>query len=101
VHDAVVRWAGDAASSNPEVERVGYIGSYARGDWGVGSDVDLIVVVRNCERGPLERALDFGTTALPVPADLIVYTAEEWRSLESRSARLFEVANEEGIWVYP
>lgn len=41
VHQAVCRWAREAARTRPEVLRVGYFGSYARGDWGVGSDLDL------------------------------------------------------------
>jgi predicted nucleotidyltransferase len=33
---------------------VGIFGSYARGDWGVGSDLDLVVVVEDSSE-PFER----------------------------------------------
>lgn len=36
--DAAVReWAAQVALSRPEVVRIGYFGSYARGDWGWGA----------------------------------------------------------------
>lgn len=58
--DAVGIWAADIARRCPEVRSVGFFGSYARGDWGVGSDVDLLVVVDEVtdefpRRGSLRR----------------------------------------------
>jgi predicted nucleotidyltransferase len=43
------------------VLEIGYFGSYARGDWGVGSDVDLIVIVAESELPRERRAVEFGT----------------------------------------
>lgn len=40
---AMRRWAKCMAGSRKDVLQIGYFGSYARGDWGVGSDLDLIV----------------------------------------------------------
>lgn len=34
VDRAVRRWAEEVARRKPEVVRIGYFGSYARGDWG-------------------------------------------------------------------
>ncbi|MDP8928578.1 MAG: hypothetical protein M3O70_08410 [Actinomycetota bacterium] len=39
VDAALGRWALDLAGKRPEVERIGYFGSYAHGSWGVGSNV--------------------------------------------------------------
>jgi predicted nucleotidyltransferase len=45
--DAAVRdWAERIIDERPEVLWIGYFGSYARGDWGVGSDIDLIALLR-------------------------------------------------------
>lgn len=52
---------------------LGYFGSYARGDWGIGSDVDRVALVARCARPFAQRPLDFDTSGLPVPADLLVY----------------------------
>ena len=92
-------WARNLAAVTPGVRRVGYFGSYARGDWGVGSDLDLVVVMDAVDE-PLERrAARFDTTELPVPVDLLVYTAEEWERLASGSRRFVEAIRHETVWV--
>ncbi len=57
VDDAVRRWAADVAAAWPELRRLGYFGSYARGDWGVGSDLDIVAVVVTSEEPFDRRAL--------------------------------------------
>jgi predicted nucleotidyltransferase len=81
------------------VRRIGYFGSYARGDWGVGSDLDLIVVVQRSEQRFERRPAEWDLTALPVPADLLVYTEDEWRALDRR-ARFPQTIERETVWVY-
>ena len=100
VERAVQDWAASIAAAEPRVIRVGFFGSYARGDWGVGSDADLIVIVREDCRPFPARGSAFDATALPVPADVLVYTEEEWRrlSLEPGFGRR---AAAEVVWVYP
>lgn len=77
VLDGLRTWAAAEAKRRPELEALGYFGSYARGDEGFGSDLDLIAVVAQSPLPFIERARDWKTATLPVPADLIVYTAEE------------------------
>ena len=52
----------------------GYFGSYARGDWGVGSDVDVLVLVRVCQTPFERRGILWNAMDLPVHADVLVYT---------------------------
>mgnify|MGYP001575289187 CR=1 FL=1 len=82
VHAAVVRWAQDLAESRSELLRAGYFGSYARGDWGVGSDVDLVILVQRSDDPPFRRAANWPAERLPVPADVFVYTPEEWAAMD-------------------
>ena len=98
--DAAVRgWATEIAQQHPNVVRIGYFGSYARGNWGVGSDVDLVAIVSESEQPFERRAAGWDTTTLPVSADLLVYTSAEW------SARLEQPGGQriagETVWVYP
>ncbi len=44
---AVRCWAERMARVRKDVLQIGYFGSYARGDWGVGSDLDLIVIIES------------------------------------------------------
>jgi predicted nucleotidyltransferase len=81
------------------VQRIGYFGSYARGDWGVGSDLDLIIVVERAEQPFERRGAQWDVTDLPVPADVLVYTQEEWQSL-NQNRRFLSSLTHEAIWVY-
>lgn len=100
VDHAARRWASDLAARDGAVVRVGYFGSYARGDWGVGSDLDLVVILSHCPEPFERRALRWDTTTLPVPADVLVYTAAEWDRLGDEPG-LVRTAAREATWVYP
>ena len=78
---AVRRWAEDLGRTATGVVAVGYFGSYARGDWGVGSDVDVVVILEHAAEPFERRAARWDATRLPVPADVLVYTRAEWVGL--------------------
>ncbi len=82
VEAAVGDWAAGVVEARQHVLAVGYFGSYVRGDWGVGSDVDLVMLVNQSDLPFEVRAAAFDTTVLPVPAELVVYTVEEWDRLQ-------------------
>lgn len=100
VRQAAARWARAIARRNPSVRRVGYFGSYARGDWGVGSDLDLVVVVDRADQPFARRAAAWDVTSLPVPVDLLVYTLDEWAAL-LQQGRFGQVLAREVIWLWP
>ncbi len=99
VDKAVRRWAENASQEHKEILRIGYFGSYARGDWGVGSDLDLIIVLESSPLPFLQRASEWDVTELPVPADVLVYTDEEWQSLPQQG-RFYKTTRQEAVWVY-
>ena len=96
---AVEDWSRQAIQKHPEVTRIGFFGSYARGDWGVGSDLDMVIIVEGSNESFEKRAAGWDTTALPVPVDLLVYTQEEWQKLD-RESRFTRVLEEETVWIY-
>ena len=96
VERAFQEWAREQKARHPDILRIGYFGSYARTSWGVGSDLDIIVVVSASSKPFYERPCDFDATDLPVPADVLVYTKEEFQKLKGRFARVLE---EETIWI--
>ncbi len=61
----------------PGLLALGYFGSYARGDYGVGSDLDLLLVVESSSLPSWQRALTLPLEELPVPAEALVYTLAE------------------------
>ena len=99
VDQAVRHWAEEAGRKRPELLRIGYFGSYARGNWGVGSDVDLLIIVRSSGQPFERRGAEWDVGRLPVPADVMVYTKDEWNSLRARG-RFYQTIMQEAIWVY-
>lgn len=99
VDRAVREWAKENLQGDPNVVRAGYFGSYARGDWGVGSDLDLIIIVEESAEPFERRAVEWNTTSLPVPVDVVVYTKHEWERLK-REGRFPNHPAQEIVWVY-
>ena len=97
VYLPVREWAAGLVRRRPEVIRIGYFGSYARGDWGVGSDLDIVIVVGQSHIPFVRRALEWNPSELPVPADVLVYTEAERVSLQGRFPQSLR---QDTIWVY-
>jgi len=100
IDKAVREWAKEEAKKHPELLQLGYFGSYARGDWGVGSDLDLVAVVKESSEPFERRNLSWDMSSLPVPADLLVYTETEWSNLQKKGGRFAATLNRETVWVY-
>jgi predicted nucleotidyltransferase len=100
VDRAVREWAARIAAQHPKVLFIAYFGSYARGDWGVGSDLDLLILVEDSQRPLFERGLDFDLSDLPVPAEALVYTQMEWESLAVRSPRFHSTLTSEWVPIF-
>lgn len=89
-------WALPHAESE-SVLAIGYYGSYARGDWGVGSDLDLVVVL--ADGSSAASGIDWQLESLPVPAEVRVYSASEWNALLRSDLRMAKVLREETVWL--
>jgi uncharacterized protein len=100
VHQAVLQWAERLGEARADLLRVGYFGSYARGDWGVGSDLDLVIIVESSEQAFERRAVEWDANELPVPADVLIYTQAEWESWRQQRG-FVQTVMREVIWVYP
>ena len=98
---AVREWIRIENTRHAGLCRLGYFGSYARGDWGVGSDLDLVAIVKESTEPYYRRALEWDLSSLPVHADLLVYTLAEWNQLMAGKSLLARTLEHEAIWVYP
>jgi hypothetical protein len=99
VESALRRWAAEQRRVQPELLRLGFFGSYARGDWGVGSDLDLIAIVTSSP-APFEwRSRGWDLDGLPVPTQILVYTQAEWEAMRQRGGRFVETIERETVWV--
>ncbi|RIH87650.1 nucleotidyltransferase domain-containing protein [Calidithermus roseus] len=83
----------------PGLLAAGYFGSYARGDQGPGSDLDIILIVQEASLPPWQRPRLLPLEELPVPAEALVYTETEWRSLPRASPRFARTLALEARWL--
>jgi predicted nucleotidyltransferase len=100
VDRAARSWCAAQVPGRPGVLRLGYFGSYARGDWGVGSDLDLIAIIAETSDPFERRLLKWDLTGLPVPADLVVYTRQEWEDFQNKDTKFARMLRDETIWIF-
>lgn len=89
-------WAASVAAADPRAVAIGCFGSFARGDDGFGSDLDLVAIVDGPKPGPTAPA--WSTAGLPVPADLLVYDVAEWHALMASDGRMARTLRCEARW---
>jgi hypothetical protein len=77
----------------------GGYGSYDRGTAGVGSDLDLLLILERCDEPIWNRLRRWDTGSLPLACDLLVYSLEEWRSLPQWNPKLAEALHNDTRWL--
>ena len=100
VEAAAGDWAAVQGQARPELRRLGYFGSYARHEWGVGSDLDLVAVVDESSEPFEKRALSWDLNVLPVPAEILIYTEDEWTQMKQQGSRFIKDLQRETVWFY-
>lgn len=65
----------------------------------MGSDLDLLVILRQTTLPPLERYCRYCPSGLPVAADVLVYTEAEWASLAEDSPMAYKRLLREVVWL--
>lgn len=98
VREAARRFAEREALARPGLVRLGIFGSYARGDAGVGSDLDFVAVIETSDEPFIGRGTAFDLLGLPVPAEILVYTRDEWEKLLASGSRFSRVMRTEAVW---
>lgn len=82
------------------IKKIIIFGSFARGDYHKGSDLDLIIVGEFKERfiDRIGKILELNNSDLEI--DVMVYTEEELQKMIQEKRPFIEQALEEGIVVY-
>jgi len=93
---AAARWADRLYRHVPGVVAVGCFGSYARGDAGVGSDLDLLVITES----QVEPVGEYwAVDHLPVPTDRLVYSSDQWARLAEHNTRFYQTLRTDTRWL--
>lgn len=91
-------WSRSLRESNPHVRRIGLFGSYAKGTYGPGSDLDIILIMdASTEPRWFMRSAAIDTAGLGVGADLFIYTESEMARMQKTSG-WFRHIMEEALW---
>lgn len=100
VHAAMSKWVEQLDKTTAsQVLSAGYFGSYARNAAGVGSDLDIVIIVTESHL-PFERRYNiWDFSKIPVPVEAQVYTVDEWRQLPARQPRFYKTLVEETCWI--
>lgn len=101
VISSLSKWVKKVLQARSDITKIGYFGSYARKDWGVGSDLDLLVVVEKSDRLFHERPVEWDALDIPVPVDLLIYTDEEFTKMQSEKPFFYRQLEKEVVWLYP
>jgi uncharacterized protein len=86
---------------HPELEQVILFGSFARGDYFPGSDVDVLLILENSAQPLLNRIRKFLPTHFPVDIDIFPYTRDEIERVKRDPHSLVVQALSEGKQMYP
>jgi len=100
VREQVRRWATTLGDQRPGLLRVGVFGSYGRGDAGVGSDLDLLLVDARACGLQRERLAELPLEELPLSCDALVLTPAEHDQLLAGDSRMARELERDTRWLW-
>jgi len=68
-------------AARPDIEEITVFGSFEKGDYAPGSDLDIFIILSHSDAPVRERIRDLLPSGFPVPVDLFPYTREEMAAL--------------------
>ncbi len=101
VKKALRQWLKKKVETHPEIIKLGYFGSLAKDNWGVGSDLDLIVIIKESLVPFEKRPIAWDFDSLPVPTDILIYTTKEWQNMRKKGGRFADMIEKQAVWLYP
>ena len=96
---ALEKWA-EKEKNRGGVLAIAAFGSFCDESWGVGSDLDLLIVISQSDLPFSERPSLWDTLSLPVPVDLMVYTEREWIEMSLKHSRFSNEVLTKAVWIY-
>jgi predicted nucleotidyltransferase len=88
------------AAEHPEVIRILLFGSFARGDYGTRSDLDVLIILHKSDKSIAERLDEFLRYCPSYPTDMFPLTESEVESRLRQGDLFLRRAVSEGIVLY-
>lgn len=83
VRRSMDEYAARLLASHPEIEEIVVFGSFEKGNYAPGSDLDVFIVLSHASLRVRDRIPDLLPGSFPVGVDLFPYTREEIATLVS------------------
>jgi UTP:GlnB (protein PII) uridylyltransferase len=93
-------WSVKIAADHPGLERVGVFGSYGRGEAGVGSDLDLLLIDVHAQGPQQQRLLLWPLEELPLSCDALVLTPSELGALLASGSAMASALERDRRWIW-
>jgi len=93
------QYADNIRRTRPEVEKVGFFGSYATDTFGPASDVDLLIILRQSDKRFLDRIPEYMPENLSVGCDCFPYTADEMERMKQQNNLWIHHILKEVVWL--
>jgi len=87
-------------AAHPEIVKIILFGSYVRGDFVPGSDLDLLIILEHSDRPFLDRIPQYLPNRVPFPVDVFPYTEAEVRQMQAEGNPFILRALREGKVVF-
>jgi predicted nucleotidyltransferase len=82
IRRCVDEYAAGLLSAHPEIKEVVVFGSFLAGTFVPGSDVDVFILLSECQRPVRDRVPDFLPAHFPIGVDVFPYTVAEVAGME-------------------
>jgi len=93
-------WAKSLGSRDKNIVKIFCFGSICKGTWGMGSDLDIAVILDRTKVPFISRACLYDTSAISVPTDILVYTQSEIKVFAFEKRRFLAEIEKNGILLY-
>jgi len=94
------RWAKNIVIIRPEIKRIGYFWSYARGDYTPASDLDIILIISKSNKIFPKRIDDYIVDNISVGCEVFPFTEAE---IEKRKGKYkngwIDTIIKEAVWI--
>jgi uncharacterized protein len=93
-------WAQSTGHDDYNIVSIYFFGSICTGTWGVGSDLDIIIILKKTKVPFISRASFYDTSIISVPVDLLVYTQAEISKLTKEKSRFMDTIAKSSVLLY-
>ena len=96
------KWAKQLARKNSSVKNIYLFGSATNFEkWGVGSDIDILVELKESSIPFTRRSPSLNPSNISVPAEILMYTTGELERMRKENRRFIREFDKNSIRLFP